>query len=287
MSTLRIALFGRLTISRGERGVELPAKPAELLCYLLLQRGRPQSREALATVLWGEASAAQGKKYLRQTLWQLQQALEGDGAAARSLLRLDRDWVAVDEGAALSVDAYRLDDICAPLANLAAGRLEPLEASAAAELYRGELLEGWYHEWCLVERERYHALYACLLEHLLEHCAAEGRLPVAIALGLRLLRLEPTREQTHRRLARLYALNGERGAALLQLERCAGLLEREFGVAPTAATLALAAQIRAGELDAAPEDAGGIARELAQLRERVVALQGEVELLKRSLERLA
>ena len=75
METTQITLFGRLGIQRDGHSIELPAKAAELLCYLLLARGRPQTREALATELWGEADGAQGKKYLGQSLWQLQQAL--------------------------------------------------------------------------------------------------------------------------------------------------------------------------------------------------------------------
>ncbi|HMQ32795.1 MAG TPA: BTAD domain-containing putative transcriptional regulator [Chloroflexaceae bacterium] len=282
MSTLRIALFGRLKVGRAGASLRLPAKVAELLCLLLLRRGQPQTREALATTLWGEASPDQGKKYLRQTLWQLQQTLEVDQRAT-PLLRLEREWVAVADEADLEVDAYQLDDACVGLAGLAAA-FDPDRADEAAALYCGDLLEGWYQEWCLVERERYQALYIALLERLLEHCVAQGHFAAGVSYGLQLLRLEPTRERSHQQLMRLYALSGDRGAALGQLERCRATLAREFGVGPGEATTALAARIRAGELAGGDAQQGGaLADELAELRARVARLQGEVAGLKQLL----
>jgi DNA-binding SARP family transcriptional activator len=288
MGTLQVRLFGRLSISHDGRDIELPAKAEELLCYLLLHRVRPQTRESLATVLWGNATTAQSKKYLRQTLWQLHQAIEGQAVGPPPLLRPERDWVAIDESAEISVDAYEFDDACAPLANLGAGPLDVARAEAAEDLYRGELLEGQYHEWCLVERERYQTLYGLLLEHLLDHRASQGEFPTAIAYGLRLLGLEPSRERTHRCLMRLYALSGDRGAALSQFARCSAILDHEFGVGPATATLALAAQIRAGELDGGALELGAsLAAEIVHLRACVETLQGEVAHLRRSLDHTA
>lgn len=287
METTQITLFGRLAIRRGASSVELPAKAAELLCYLLVHRDRPQTREALATELWGDADAAQGKKYLRQSLWQLQQTL--DAGAAPLVLALDREWVALNTQATLAVDAHRLEETWAAIVGspeLLLSQDQVAAARAAAELYRGALLDGWYHEWCLVERERYQALYSALLDRLVEHCGAAGQLDAGITYALRLLRLEPTRERTHRRLMRLYAAAGDRGAALRQLAICAATLEREFGVGPSEPTLALAARIRAGEHGGiTPEPCAGspLVDELAQLRAHLSTLHGEVERLKQAL----
>lgn len=274
--TLEITLFGRLIVRRGGVPLDLPTKVAELLCILLLRRGKPLTREVLATTLWGDASPAQGKKYLRQSLWQLQQALEGGGQGALSIMQLEREWVSLLPDSGLLVDAYQLDDACAPL-DSCPDIADLARACAAAELYVGELLEGWYQEWCLIERERYRALFLSLLERLLESCIVQREIATGLTYGLRLLRLEPSRERSHRSLMRLYALSGDRGAALHQLERCRAVLEREFGVGPGATTLALADRIRAGELDGAPaEPVPDFADELAQLRACVERLQAEV-----------
>ena len=78
MSSLHISLFGKLRVRLDGRvlvGFEA-SKVQELLCYLLLHRDPPHPRETLAGLLWGEAATAQSKKYLRQTLWRLQSALD-------------------------------------------------------------------------------------------------------------------------------------------------------------------------------------------------------------------
>jgi len=283
MSTLKITLFGKFLVRRDAAQLDLPTKVAELMCLLLLRKGQPQTREALATTLWGEASPVQGKKYLRQTLWQLQQALESGGQDLPPILRLEREWVTVCPNAALSVDAYQLEAAWA-LLDSHPDTADIARASAAAKLYGGELLDGWYQDWCLVEREHYRALYISLLERLLEHSIARRELAAGLAYGLKLLRLEPSREQSHRNLMRLYALSGDRGAALNQLERCRVVLEREFGVGPGGSTLALANRIRAGEFDdPLIGPAGDAADELARLRGCVERLQAEVERLKQTL----
>jgi DNA-binding SARP family transcriptional activator len=106
MQTLQIALFAKLDIRCGDLAItKLPAKAEELLCYLLLLRGQPHTREALAGELWADAPAAQSKKYLRQCLWQLQQALDPPAPLDRApLLRFDHAWVV------LHPDAKVLDD---------------------------------------------------------------------------------------------------------------------------------------------------------------------------------
>jgi DNA-binding SARP family transcriptional activator len=291
MDVVQITLFGRLAIRRGGQPVELPAKAAELLCFLLLHRGRPQTREALATALWAEADAVQGKKYLRKALWQLQQALEGDGPGAAPLLQLDHDWVALQVGVLIGVDAYIFEDTCAALSGCAPQALAPdqvARAEQARAAYQDDLLPRWYQDWCLVERERHQSLYFALVDLLMDHYAGAGRLAEGTALGLGLLCHEPTRERTHRRLMRLAALAGDRGAALRQFDRCAAALARSFGIAPAAATLTLAAQIRAGALDAPPPVAEPhslaiLAAELERVRAYVAALQHELAALTQSL----
>jgi DNA-binding SARP family transcriptional activator len=76
---LSVCLFGKFSVHDDGRELDrLPGgKPIELFCYLLLQRERPHSREVLASLLWGDCTTSQSKKYLRQALWQLQEMVAG------------------------------------------------------------------------------------------------------------------------------------------------------------------------------------------------------------------
>ena len=65
---------------------------------------------------------------------------------------------------------------------------------------------------------------------------------------VRLLALEPEREEVHRLKMRLLALAGQRGAALKQYDECTSALLNELGVPPSTETTALYDQVLAGEL---------------------------------------
>ncbi len=38
------------------------------------------------------------------------------------------------------------------------------------KIYRGELLDGWYQDWCLYERERLQHQYLTMLDKLMDYC---------------------------------------------------------------------------------------------------------------------
>jgi DNA-binding SARP family transcriptional activator len=115
---------------------------------------------------------------------------------------------------------------------------------SAAGLYHGDLLEGWYHDWCLYERERLQNLYLSILDKLADYSEACGEHEAGLAYGALSLRYDGARERTHRRLMRLHYLAGERTAALRQYDRCVEVLRSELAVAPAARTVALYEQIR-------------------------------------------
>jgi hypothetical protein len=119
-------------------------------------------------------------------------------------------------------------------------------------LYRGDLLEGQYQDWCLYERERLQQMYLTLLDKLMGYHTARQAYELALAFGTRILRYDRAHERTHRQLMRLHYLAGDRAAALRQYARCRAALAQELGVLPARTTLALYEQIRADQLDAPP-----------------------------------
>ena len=81
MTPLHFLLFGQFRVRCGDEMLTHLFSPTlqQLLCYLLLFRDRSHPRETLASLLWGNTSTARSKKYLRQALWQLQNAWEAQG----------------------------------------------------------------------------------------------------------------------------------------------------------------------------------------------------------------
>lgn len=251
MSAVRVFLFGKLKIQIDGQEVSNfdVRKVQELFCYLLLHRKRVHARETLATLLWEDKPAAQSRKYLRHALWQLQTLFaDQDVGHGQPVLLVEDDWISLNEHAPLWLDVALFEQantLCRgmPGTNLAAQQIEVLRC--AVDLYQGDLLEGWYCDWCLFERERLQNMYLDMLDKMLDCCAAHAEYETGLEFGERVLRLDRARERTHRRMMRLYYLAGDRTGALRQFERCAAALAQELQVKPSKRTLALWEEIKA------------------------------------------
>jgi DNA-binding SARP family transcriptional activator len=256
MPDLQIHLFGKFSVRHGEQSASGfdAYKEQELLSYLLLRRNRPHSRETLAGLLWGDASTEKSKKYLRQALWHIQAALDarpGGGA----VLTVEHDWVQLNACNALWLDVEVFEHTYMLVhdrrgTDLDAERLGALQG--AVQIYRGDLLEGWYQDWCLYERERLQNMYLVMLDKLMCFCEAKGKFELGLHYGSLVLRHDRAHERTHRQVMTFQYLSGDRTAALRQFERCAAALKEELGVKPDKLTSALYHKIRADQGDTSP-----------------------------------
>jgi DNA-binding SARP family transcriptional activator len=76
---LKVRLLGRCALE-SESTIQHDlscAKARELLGYLACHRNRDLPREVVIGTLWGDMQEEQGKRALRQTLWQLQSMFRG------------------------------------------------------------------------------------------------------------------------------------------------------------------------------------------------------------------
>lgn len=220
------------------------------LLYYLAVSGRPQPRDFLAALLWGEISEESARRNLRKSLTELRRRLGSHLVAGRDEIAL--------EPAQCKLDVWMLEGF----ANNGIAAASPAQLQAAAALYRGDFLEGFrlhnapdYERWVYNMQERLRDMVVCVLTMLAEKQAHAGDVEGAIAAQRRVLELEPWREESHRDLMGLLARSGQRSAALVQYKVCVKVLAAELGVQPDAATTALAAHIR----DSAPERDGGAA----------------------------
>jgi DNA-binding SARP family transcriptional activator len=227
-------------------------KAEELLVFLLLNRGQPHSRERLADLLWGEISQDQANSYFRKALWQLQSALDHYGLSG-GLLQVDGEWLQINPHFELWLDVAIFEDAFKKTQGILGRNLEEWQAQIiqhAVEVYRGELLDGWYQDWCLYERERLEHQYLAMLDKLMEYCEVYEQYEEGLLHGEKILRYDRAREHTHRQLMRLYYLSGDRTAALRQYQKCMETLREELNVKPTYSTIQLFEMIRIDKLEA-------------------------------------
>ncbi len=253
-STVRFKLFGRFqAIYQGQPIEDLDTgKASELLVYLLLNHERPHSRESLSEILWEAKSTSQAKKYLRQTIWQLQNVLPAPSKEQEEpILNVEQDWIYLNPKADFHLDITDLEE-AKTLAldrrgeDLSAEELSTVEAAVLQ--CDGDLLEGWYQEWCLFERERLQNIYLQLLDKLIAAYDAQGVYEKGIQYAHRSLRSEPGRERTYYALMRLFYLIGDRSSALRQYERCVVSLADQLNVEPARRTQELYSQIANDQL---------------------------------------
>jgi DNA-binding SARP family transcriptional activator len=250
MSRLSVSLFGKFCVRyQGDVVAGLDSlKAQELLSYLLLYRDRPHAREKLATLLWLDSSAAQSKRYLRQTLWQLHTQLDCDQSDDRKIILADSEWIQVNQTVDYQLDVALLEQAVQGKsgADLELSDFDLLQK--ATEHYQGDLLENWYQDWCIFERERLQSIYLAILDKLMAYCEFHHQYERGTLFASQILQYDRAREQTHRRLMRLHYLAGDRTGALRHYHRCARILQEELGVMPSKQTQDLCRQIEADQL---------------------------------------
>ena len=245
MDATRIFMLGRFDIWCNEERLtaETSQKACELVAYLLVFRQAPHHRDRLAALLVGRRLPHTARTYLRKALWQIQSALP----AERAMLSVETEWIEALQGVDCWLDLAEFERAYEATRGLEGQSLTDearRRLQAAVALYRGDLLDGWYQDWCLLERERLLRMNLIMLDKLVAFALAHGDFETGIAYANQLLRWDRARERTHYDLMRLYAMAGERTAVLNQFELCRAILHEELGVAPATKTVALDHAVR-------------------------------------------
>ena len=191
-----------------------------LLAYLVLHHQLPQPRQQLAFALWPDTPEEQARTNLRKAILFLRRALP-----VSEILTCSEGSLQWNPKIPFAVDVIKFQ------AAVEAGAFEQ-----AIALYAGDLLPNCYDEWIVEDRERLKQMYVAALRTLAQQKEAAGDYAAALALLQRLLQTDPLREETHRSVMRIHALNGDHAAMLHAYQNCATLLKQELGVEPSLAT---------------------------------------------------
>jgi DNA-binding SARP family transcriptional activator len=278
MTPLLIYVLGGFRVYRGDEPVDdFPTRKAQsLFCYLILNRHRFHRREILADMLWGRSEPRNARRCLNTALWRLRRVLESHEVEPGAYLIVERERISFNSESDYWLDVEEFQTLCTVFgsqsrdANPDTWDVDPLRR--AVELYQGDLMDGFYDDWCLYERERLHQTFLRILSRLMVYHGAKAQYDEGIAYGQRILSLDPLREEVHREVMRYCQLAGRRACALRQFEACQRALREELGTDPMPETMALYRRIQErrrdeGELLAEHQDAltSQTRRALAQL----------------------
>jgi Tol biopolymer transport system component/DNA-binding SARP family transcriptional activator len=220
-------------------------KAASLVKLLALSPGHRMHREQVMEVLWPGLGPRAAANNLRHVLHVARRVFDPDPSFATRLLSLQGDQLVLCPSEQLRVDVEAFEETAAA----ARRSKDTLAYRTAIELYAGELLpEDRYEEWAQGRREELRRLHLALLDELAGLYEERGEHGPAVEALRRVEAEEPTLEEVHTRLMRLYALSGRRGEAIAQYGRLHGILSSQLGAEPSAATRRLRDEIAAGGL---------------------------------------
>ena len=225
---LCVYLLGPLRVELDGGAINLSRRKVESLLVYLLLHPEPQTREQLATLLWGDTADSQARHSLRTALATLRKEVDPD------LLLVDRDRVQRNPAFPLWTD---LDALLAWEGKLESANSALFQRQLA--LWQGELAAGLYDEWLTGEREYYRARLLKLFLQVTQTLRTRSDYGAAIAVAQQILTVDPANEEAHQHLMFCYVAAGDRPAALRQYEQCERALQADLDVPPMPATTAL------------------------------------------------
>ena len=204
-------------------------------------------------LLWPDQGRRAAANNLSQALHAARLALGPDDAqAASGYLASQGEQLLLCPGAELWLDVEAFEEAAAT----ARRSCDTAAYRAALNLYAGELLpRDPYEEWAEVPRESLRQLFLSLLVELGRLHEERGEYGAGIEALRRAVVEEPTREEAHIGLMRLYALAGRQAEALAQYARLEESLSRELGAEPQGLEPRPEGRDRHGEVPAAPSTA--------------------------------
>lgn len=227
-------------------------KAIAILAYLAMT-GQPQSRDTLAALLWPDYPQKNARGSLRRTISALNRSLESP------LFDVTRELIALPPESDLWVDVWVFRsnlEACGthghPTSHVCPECLPWLKS--ATRLYTDSFMAGFslrdsaeFDDWQFFQSDALRRDLGSILERLVNGTAAKGDFNTAIGYAQRWLSLDALHEPAHRHLMLLYAISGQRTAAMRQYRECLQILERELGVAPLEETTRLHDAIAEGQ----------------------------------------
>ena len=244
---MRIWLLGGFKVSVGSRTIEEDAwrlrKAASLVKLLALSPTHRLHRERIMDALWPHLGTTPASNNLRQAIHAARRTLEPSRAANSRYVSVREEQLALCPGERLWVDVEAFEEA----AGAARRSRDPAAYGLAVELYAGELLPGdRYEEWTEVRREELRRLHLALLAEFAGLHEERDEHDAAIEMLLRAAAEDPTLEEAHAGLMRLYALSGRRTLALAQYQRLRKILSEKLEIEPDASTRSLYEEIASG-----------------------------------------
>lgn len=223
-AVLEIRLLGDFALLYGGHPLRFraPDKALELLGYLII-RAAPLERAHVAELLWPDKEAVDGRAELRRHLYYLATRALPEGVP---WILGDKRTIEWNVQAPASID---LVDFVATAVS---------DPSAAAALYRGDLLPALHEEWVESQREHYRLRAIAICSDLAQKALADGNFDEAARCATQLASIDPWNEEAVRTIIAAKRAVGDTAGAAHAFNDFARRLADDLGVEPAPETRA-------------------------------------------------
>lgn len=224
-------MLGGLRVTRaGQSTSRFTPKVGALLGYLALHPGL-QPREQLIEQFWPDMEIEAGRDNLSTSLVALRRQLEPPGIARGAILIANHSQVGLNS-AALATDVAEFERLVDEAAGETTAERRANLLTSAIDLYRGDLLPGYYQDWAIREMERLQGRLIEALDRLAGDQERLGNTAAAVEITGRRLVADPYSEEVHASYVRRLLAAGRPAAARDAYSRFSILFEEEFGAPP-------------------------------------------------------
>lgn len=234
LPSLELFALGEARVVRD--GVPVPksawqtAKTLELFFFFALN---PQGwrKEQIIENLWADAQRGQANDLFHVSVHRIRRALFQECLIFhQGLYQLNPEVV----------QRFDVREFEASLQEAEEGETRERQIAAwerAVTLYRGDLLDEMYADWCGARREELRERFLDALARLGRGWFEKGETGRALECYQQVLRRDPLHEATYRDLMKLQMALGNRAAAVQAFQQCTERLENELGVPPMPETV--------------------------------------------------
>jgi DNA-binding SARP family transcriptional activator len=250
--SIHLSLLGGFSVRLDSKEVPEEAfarrKARSLLKLLALQPGHQLHRYQALDLLWPDLSPRGAAAQLYKAVHHVRQAFATvhPELPPEALLEIRDEVLSLKAPGGIHTDLEEFE----VLAQAAIRDRDLNLLQKAVTAYRGDLLPmDLYEEWSAEYRDALRERFLELLVKLGEDYLAAGYPAEAGDVFRQVLSREPTREEAHRGLMRVYAARSSTARALHQYQLCKEVLVDELGVNPSTETTQLYQDILRGEVE--------------------------------------
>ncbi|MBV9216041.1 MAG: tetratricopeptide repeat protein [Acidobacteria bacterium] len=211
----------------------------DIFCFVATSKHRRIAKDVLIESFWPDEDPATVEKNFHPTISHIRKALNSRQAFKQNFLIFRDGAYLLNPEMSYSIDSEDFERYIVDAENAKRDKdndklRESLEA--AIRLYRGEFMPGIYDAWAEERRTYYSEQFLRVVGAMAKLSFSEKKWNNVIRYAGDLLREDPYREDMHRLLMKVHAVQGKPAAVKEQFDALRTLLKNELGIEPSAET---------------------------------------------------